>query len=263
MKKLSKLFIGTNTKMYKTIRDTRDFLSELVSLTSDIKREYLELFVLPSYTSLSEAKNFATRGVRVGAQNMCWEDQGQFTGETSPLMLQELGIDLVMLGHSERRHVFRETDQEENKKLLAAIKHRFTALLCVGETEEQKEGGVADEVLRMQLKLACSGLDSLPNNALWVAYEPVWAIGVSGKPATAVYASEKHAVIKECLQDIFGPERGAEIPVLYGGSVNSENAPQLIQQRCVDGLFIGRSAWQAESFNRIIRDVLPLFLSKK
>lgn len=263
MKQTKKIYLGTNTKMYKTIGQTVDFLTSLNSLTQDIARETMELFVIPSYTSLSAAgKAVPAEKIRLGAQNMCGEDEGQFTGEISPLMLKETGVSIVMIGHSERRHVFGETDAEENRKVLAALRHHFTPLLCVGETGEEKEYGIADEVLREQLKIGLNGVAPEQAGSLMIAYEPVWAIGVSGKPASKEYADARHRTIKQTLKELFGKEAERKIPVLYGGSVNPQNAPELIVMPHVDGLFIGRSAWDAENFNRIIRQVLPLFFEK-
>lgn len=258
---MEKLYFGTNLKMYKNIRETTAYLDELTERTKDLGRKEMELFVIPSYTSLPDAVKIKNRAlVQLGAQNMGWEEQGQFTGEISPLMLTELGLDLVMVGHSERRHVFRETDYEENRKVLCALQYGLAALLCVGETAEEKDYGIADEVLRRQLIAGFHGISkdrakALTDGAcpkLRVAYEPVWAIGVHGKPASVAYAQEKHRVIKECLAEIFGAA-GAKVPVLYGGSVNPDNAEALIAQPAVDGLFVGRSAWQAEVFDKLIR----------
>ncbi|MCD8021008.1 MAG: triose-phosphate isomerase, partial [Clostridiales bacterium] len=136
------------------------------------------------------------------------------------------------------------------------LNHDFTALLCVGETEEQKEYGISAETIRVQLKKGLYGVTKEMTQKLWIAYEPVWAIGVNGKPATKEYAEEIHIVIRETLIELFGEEAGSAIPVLYGGSVNPENAVGLSKMEHIDGLFIGRSAWQADNFNKIIRDVL-------
>lgn len=258
-----KLYFGSNLKMYKNIQDTINYLQDLVSLTKDISREEIELFIIPSYTTLESAVSKTDRAfVKLGAQNMCWEDEGQFTGEISPLMLRELGLDLVMIGHSERRHVFGETDREENLKVKAALKHGFTTLLCIGETAEEKNYGISPEVLRTQLKIGFHDVpvSSVPH--IWVAYEPVWSIGVNGTPASAEYAEEMHQVIKNCLLEIFG-EAGADIPVLYGGSVNPENAAELIVQPSIDGLFTGRAAWQADKFNKLIRDAIIAYKSSR
>jgi L-erythrulose 1-phosphate isomerase len=259
---MDKLYIGTNTKMYKTIADTVQFLTELAQLTADIDRKHMELFVIPSFTSLESARKSVSRdSIKIGAQNMHWEDQGQCTGEISPLMLKEVGVDIAEIGHSERRHGFGETDSDENKKVLAALKRGLTPLLCVGETLEQKQLGISNEYLSIQLKVGLNGVTGRDVRKLWVAYEPVWAIGVNGIPATADYADEKQGVIKSVLVELFG-DTGLEIPVLYGGSVNPGNAAELIQQPNIDGLFVGRSAWNAQAFNQLIRQVMPLYQGK-
>ena len=251
-----KWYMGTNTKMYKTIADTNRFVSDLCTLTADIPREKFELFVIPSYTTLDQAgRNRDSRLLKLGAQNMCWEEQGQFTGEISPLMLREVGCDLVMIGHSERRHIFMETDEMERAKVRSALEHGFTALLCIGETEEEKAAGRTAEVLRRQLETGLRDVEIPQLNRVWVAYEPVWAIGVNGKPITIAYADEMLSAIREILCDIFGVS-GEDVPIFYGGSVNPENAVSLSRCRDINGLFIGRSAWDAEKFNRLIRQVL-------
>ena len=236
-----KLYFGSNLKMYKNIQDTVAYLQKLVENTKDISRDEIELFIIPSYTTLESATKNVDR------------DQGQFTGEISPLMLKELGLDLVMIGHSERRHVFGETDAEENKKVKAALNHGFTTLLCIGETAEEKDFRISAEVLRTQLKVGFHDVPVSQVDKIWVAYEPVWSIGVNGTPATADYAEEMHKVIKGCLREIFG-EEADKIPVLYGGSVNPGNANELIVQPSIDGLFTGRAAWDADKFDKLIRD---------
>jgi len=193
---------------------------------------------------------------------MCWEEQGQFTGEISPLMLKEVGAEIVQIGHAERRNIFKETDTEENKKVLCALKHGFTPLLCIGERREEKEKKIADEILRIQLKIGLNQVTPEQSKRVLIAYEPVWAIGVEGTPASKEYADERHKVIKQTLMELFGHNIGKDIPVLYGGSVNNQNAPELISMPHIDGLFIGRSAWDAENFNKIIRQVLPVFLKR-
>lgn len=246
--------------MYKTISDTLEYLARLESLTADITGDDLELFVIPSFTSLESAgKMLKHSRILLGAQNMSWEDSGQFTGEISPIMLKEVGIDIVEIGHSERRHAFGETDQQENLKVKCALKHNFKALLCIGETFEQKSYDLSDEVLSTQLKIGLHEINAKQAENLWIAYEPVWAIGVNGVPATKEYASMKHKTIRGVLCKLFGDVTGKSIPILYGGSVNTQNAEDLISMPEIDGLFIGRSAWDAENFNRIIRMVYQLW----
>lgn len=251
-----KLYFGSNLKMYKNIQDTITYLHKLAQNTADLNREEIQLFIIPSFTSLEQASACTDqKQILLGAQNMCWEDQGQFTGEISPLMLKELNLGLVMIGHSERRHVFGETDIEENKKVKTALRHGFTALLCIGETKEQKDYGISPEVLRTQLKV---GLHDIPMDKLdkvWIAYEPVWSIGVNGTPASPEYAESMHKIIKETLWELF-QENASQIPVLYGGSVNPQNADKLIVQPSIDGLFTGRAAWDADKFNILIRNAV-------
>ncbi len=259
---MKKLFFGSNLKMYKGIKETREFLQKLADNTKDISRDEIELFIIPSFVTLPEAVSCIDRSyIRLGAQNMCWEDQGQFTGEISPVMLEELGLDLVMIGHSERRHVFGESDIEENKKVKSALSHGFKTLLCIGETAQQKELGISAETLRSQLKIGFNGVNANECKNIWVAYEPVWSIGVNGTPATAEYAEAMHKEIKQCLTEIFG-DNAKHIPVLYGGSVNPGNANKLIVQPSIDGLFVGRAAWDADKFDKLIRDAMKAYASK-
>jgi len=253
---MKKLYFGSNLKMYKTIQETTEYLKLLMDYTRDIDREEMELFIIPSYTALADSVKIAEPGLlKLGAQNMCWEERGQFTGEISPLMLNELGIDLVMVGHSERRHVFGETDVEENRKVKSGLEHGMKTLLCIGETGQEKDFGLSEEVLRTQLKVGFHNIPAKHIPDIWVAYEPVWSIGVNGTPASAEYAEKMHQVIKGALEEIFGSE-GRKIPVLYGGSVNPGNADELIVQPSIDGLFVGRAAWEAEKFNSLIRSAM-------
>lgn len=253
---MKKIYFGSNLKMYKGIAETKKYLQELQEYTGNISRKQMELFIIPSFTTLKDAVECCdSEKIQIGAQNMCWEDEGQFTGEISPEMLEEIGVRLVMIGHSERRHVFGETDVDENKKVLKALDKGFQTLLCIGETAEEKNYNISEEVLAKQLKIGFHHVDNKDISHIWVAYEPVWSIGVHGIPASAEYAEKMHASIKKVLKKIFG-EAGEKIPVLYGGSVNKSNAEELIKQPSIDGLFVGRAAWKAEEFDQMIRSVL-------
>lgn len=257
------LYIGSNLKMYKTVAQTQAFLARLAELTADIDRRNTKIFIVPSYTALDRAKQTVSSDqILIGAQNMHPEEEGQFTGEISPVMLSEIGIDVIEIGHSERRHVMGETDEEERPKVLSALNHGFIALLCVGETGEQKALDLSDEVLATQLKIGLADVTEEMLGRLWIAYEPVWAIGVNGVPATAAYADEKHAVIKKVLRELFG-EKSLEIPVLYGGSVNVENCEELAACTHIDGLFVGRSAWDADNFNVLIRKAMKVYFKSR
>ena len=253
-----KIYFGTNKKMYKTIVDTRTFIKELADITKDINPEHARLFVIPSYTALAEAKKMLQdTNIKLGAQNMCWADEGEFTGEISPVMLKEIGIDIVEIGHSERRHVLGESDFQTKMKVEASIRHGMTALLCIGETKEQKAYNIQDEILSMQLKVGLSSIKSTDaEKLLWIAYEPVWAIGVNGTPISMSYAAERHKHIRSVLIDLFGEEIGCNIPVLYGGSVNMDNARPLMSDPNINGLFVGRSAWEAGNYYKMLKWVL-------
>lgn len=249
---------GTNMKMYKTRRDTEIFIKTLLDQLKGFHSDSLELFIIPSFPALETAGRLLKDSpVLLGAQNMHWADEGQFSGEVSARMLKELGVSMVMLGHSERRHIFGETDADLSKKLLAAVRSSICPLLCVGETKEEKDAGVSDELLRMQLK---QGLFQFPKEGLHllrIAYEPVWAIGVSGVPAPADYVAKRHDAMRACLTELFGTEGGA-IPLLFGGSVNPSNAPGYLTAPNVDGLFVGRSAWDAENYYKLATSLFPL-----
>lgn len=254
-------YFGTNLKMYKTASETSAYLTELAALTEDLTDEPLVRLVIPSFTSLGAAGTCAHKSVRLGAQNMHWEECGQFTGEVSPRMLRDLGcIDIVEIGHSERRHVFGETDEQCGKKVLSALANGFTALLCVGETAEEKHYGVSDETLARQIKIGLFGVDweMLEAKRVWLAYEPVWAIGVNGVPAPAEYVQERMHRMRETVEALY-PGLSQNVPLLFGGSVNPENADGYAAQADVDGLFVGRAAWTAPTFNALLRQVLPVW----
>lgn len=256
---MKKLFLGTNLKMYKTAQQTEDYLKSLINISKD--SDDAVLFVIPSYTALERASEAAAgSNIHIGAQNMHPEEQGQFTGEISPLMLKEFNVGIIEIGHSERRSIFKETDKEENAKVLSALAHGFTPLLCIGESAEDKEYEISDEILAIQLKRCLSGVPEDKAEQLMIAYEPVWAIGVNGVPAQPDYVAERHRTIKRVLDDLFC---GKDIPVLYGGSVNMENAASLIKLDGVDGLFIGRSAWDIQSFEKIIKETTEVWQNKK
>lgn len=252
---MRKIYLGTNTKMYKTIKDTIEFVTTLADNTKEIPRDKIELFVIPSYTAIGPARQAVSKDlITMGAQNMHWAKEGQFTGEISPVMLKEVGTEIIELGHSERRHKMGELDIDINKKLLTSLEYEFRPLLCIGETKEQKDAGQTLKTLRIQLKVGLDGIGEKDISKVMVAYEPVWAIGVDGVPASPEYAEEIHQEIRALLVEILG-EAAKDIPILYGGSVNNDNFSQLIDKDEVNGLFIGRSAWDAYNFTKIIHAV--------
>jgi triosephosphate isomerase len=250
------VFVGSNLKMYKTNQQTLDYLDRLQSLTWDIPRTELVLFFLPSYPALPDACRAADHSlVLIGAQNVHWASSGQYTGEVSPPMLQEIGVDLIMVGHAERRQLFGETDWMVNKRVLSSLGTGFRTLICIGDTAEDMDYGISAERLQQQLKIAlhCVRADQL--SKVWVAYEPVWAIGEGSVVAEPAFANEMHAVIHATLDRLY-PGGSPQVPVLYGGSVNLSNAAELVVQPDIDGLFIGRAAWEAGNFNAILRSIM-------
>jgi len=258
---MKKIFFCTNTKMSMSHSETLSYLAELENLAGDLIDDgQIELSVMPSFTALHEARAHAGR-ILLGAQNVCAESGIEHTGEIPARMLKELGTDIVLVGHSERRRMYGDTNQQLRKKIRCVLDEDMKVMLSISETAPDKERGISPEVLRIQLRECLSGLDEGEiRGRLEVLYEPAWAIGASGKSAPPDYAGRMHHVIRGCLKELFGAEQGAEIPILYGGSVNPENACGFIGQKEIDGLGIGRSAWNAQVFNHMIRNVLTAAL---
>ncbi len=243
-------WVGTSWKMNKTLAEALQFAEALAAFVPGFDPA-IQPFVIPPFTAVREVKAaLAKTRVKVGAQNMHWADAGAWTGEISPVMLRDCGLDLIELGHSERREHFGETDKTVGLKTAAAVRHGFVPLVCVGETLAEREGGRADEILSAQVLGALQGLaDNELSAEILFAYEPVWAIGEKGIPASADYADKQQALIKQ----VAASRLPAAPLVLYGGSVNPGNAAELIGQPHIDGLFIGRSAWQAEGYIDILK----------
>jgi triosephosphate isomerase len=183
---------------------------------------------------------------------MHYEDKGAFTGEVSAPMLKAIGVTHVILGHSERRHIFCESDELINRKVMAAVKHHLVPILCVGETQQEHDGGHTTPVILRQTQNGLSGLDGRDVARAIVAYEPVWAIG-TGRTATPAQASLAHGVIREAIGDSFGRECAAAVRILYGGSVTPENVDGLIASHDIDGALVGGASLKADSFARIVR----------
>ncbi|RNF33682.1 triose-phosphate isomerase [Paracoccus methylarcula] len=246
---MTDFWIGTSWKMNKTLAEARSFATALAA--ADGSRDLrIQRFVIPPFTAIREVKAMlADTSVKVGAQNMHWADEGAWTGEVSPLMLTDCGLDIVELGHSERRKHFGETDETVGLKTEAAIRHNLIPLICIGETLEEREAGRAQQVLEAQVREALGKLSGDQKTAgILLAYEPVWAIGENGIPATSDYADARQAEIIAVAQDMLG----RRIPCLYGGSVNPGNCQELITCPHIDGLFIGRSAWKVEGYLDIL-----------
>jgi triosephosphate isomerase len=243
------VWIGTSWKMNKTLAEALEF-AEGVAMADEERDTRIQRFVIPPFTAVREVKAALARtSVKVGAQNMHWADAGAWTGEVSPVMLTDCGLDMVELGHSERRAHFGETDETVGLKVEAAVRHGLIPLICIGETLEEREEMRARQVLETQTRAAFARLSGDQRAApVLLAYEPVWAIGEGGIPATADYADERHNEIKAVACDVLG----RDVPCLYGGSVNPGNCRELIQCAHVDGLFIGRSAWDVAGYLDIL-----------
>ncbi|MBL8577666.1 MAG: triose-phosphate isomerase [Mesorhizobium sp.] len=236
--------------MNKTCAEALAFADALASAMPGVSGA-IQPFVVPPFTYVSEVKAaLAGTRVKVGAQNMHWEDAGAWTGEISAPMLVDCGLDLVELGHSERRANFGETDRTVGLKVAAAVRHGLVPLICVGETLAERDAGRAEEVLEQQVRGALEFVDGKASaESILFAYEPVWAIGVNGIPATAGYAGERQREIGDLVASILR----SRCPVLYGGSVNRDNAAELIVEPCIDGLFVGRAAWDVDGYLDIMR----------
>ncbi len=251
---MKNIWIGTNWKMTKTISEGIAFTKALKKISESISSN-INLFIIPSHTALLPVKGVTyCSNIYLGAQNMHWVDSGAYTGEISPRMLDEIGIEMIELGHSERRHYFNETDETINNKVKAALKYSIKPLVCIGETLEQKNHFISKETLASQLKVCLNGLSKKQAEHVMIAYEPVWAIGEKGIPADAECVAEIHDFLRQTLMKLFN-EVGMEIPILYGGSVNLENLLTYSDIENVNGLFIGRAAWNIDNFQKILSKI--------
>lgn len=243
--------IAANWKMYKTPDQTRDFFRDFLPPVAGHTRD--EIVVCPPYIDLADAMEAAKgSNIAIGAQNVHWKEEGAFTGEISAAMLLTLGVKHVIVGHSERRQYFGETDDTVNLRLKTALEAGLTVICCVGEVLEEREAGLTDDVLRRQCVRAFHAISAKKATKLVVAYEPVWAIG-TGKTATPEIAAEAHAVIRREATEIFGEEFAAKLRILYGGSVKPENAPTLMAQEEIDGALVGGASLDAKSFAAIVK----------
>jgi L-erythrulose 1-phosphate isomerase len=244
-------WIGTSWKMNKLRADALAF-ADLVKASSVAQTTAVQPFVIPPYPYIADVSE-RLRGTRfrVGAQNMHWNDAGAWTGEISPLMVKDCGATLVEIGHSERRTFFNETDETVALKTQAALKHGLTALVCIGDTKAEYDAGETAAALERQVRgLLKYVVDRAEGNVI-IAYEPVWSIGEGGIPATPEFANEQHIKIARLVKSI----TGGTLPILYGGSVNPGNCAVLVTQSHIDGLFIGRSAWDAKGYIGIVEAV--------
>lgn len=249
---MRKMIIAGNWKMNKDIKETFDFL---LPLKNNLIGQNLsvEVVVCPPFTSLFVASEMLKEtNIKLGAQNVFYEVEGAYTGEISPKMLKSVKCEYVIIGHSERRKYFYETDEIVNKKVKKAIEFGLKPIICVGETLEEREKGITFNVLERQVKGAFEGLSSDQIKEVVIAYEPVWAIG-TGRNATPEQAQEAQKFIRELVAELFNDEVAQNLTIQYGGSVTSENAYSLLSQPDVDGALVGGASLKVDSFLKIIK----------
>ena len=245
-----KYLIAGNWKMNTTASETDDLISEINSLVG--QQTQVQVCICPPFTSLQKGSSLVEQTeVLLGAQNMSAEPSGAFTGEISAEMLRDLYVNFVILGHSERRQYFGETNKSINLKVLAAVQNNLKPIYCIGETLEERESGKTLEVVKTQVKEGLANFPLSEVDNLVLAYEPVWAIG-TGKTATDEMAQEVHAYVRGLLVDLFGDAAGSGVRILYGGSMKPENASGLLTQPDVDGGLIGGASLNAKSFCAIV-----------
>ena len=248
---MRKKLIAANWKMYKVPDDARDFFRNFLPLVADHTRD--EIVVCPPFVDLPAAVESAkSSNVAIGGQDMHWEKEGAFTGEVSTAMLLAVGCTHVIIGHSERRQYFGETDDTVNLKLKAALEAGLTPIVCVGEVLEEREAGLTDDVLRRQCLRAFHAISAKKAAKLVVAYEPVWAIG-TGKTATPQLAADAHQLIRSEAAKAFGEKLADSLRILYGGSVKPENATTLMSEEEIDGALVGGASLDPKSFAAIVK----------
>lgn len=241
--------IAGNWKMHNTLAESAALIT---ALTKSGNKNHVEIIVAPSYTSLAKVAELANGSeIKVAAQDVHWEDKGAFTSAVSPVQAKDAGATHTLIGHSERRSVFGDTDEILNKKVAAALRHGLTVIFCVGETLEQREAGKTLSVIEEQLKNGLNGFTEEQLKGLIIAYEPVWAIG-TGKTATPDQAQEVHAAIRAYLGKAYSAAFAGATRILYGGSVKDTNVDEIMAKQDVDGALVGGQSLVAEKFARII-----------
>jgi triosephosphate isomerase len=247
---MKRYFIAGNWKMYKTIPEAVALAADLVKKLSG---SHEKIMIAPPFTALSSvAEVLRGSNILLGAQNMGPEENGAHTGEVSVLMLKEIGVNVVILGHSERRHTYLETDALINAKVNLALKHGLEVILCVGETLEERERGELESVIRTQLSEGLKKVDLDSLHRVTIAYEPVWAIG-TGKTATPQDADTVHAFCRKVLAELYGNEAAKRMVIQYGGSVKPENVAELMAKENIDGALVGGASLKSDTFFPIVQ----------
>jgi triosephosphate isomerase len=253
---MKETIIAGNWKMFKTVEESISFINELhetIEADSHFPGDKIEIVVFPSFISLYPVKDLSSR-IKIGSQNLHFEGQGAFTGEISPMMLENI-VDYVLIGHSERRELFYESDVTINKKVKTALSHRLVPVLCIGETLEEREAGKTFSRIEEQLDKDLAGLSSEELKTLVIAYEPIWAIG-TGRTATPEQVQEVHAFIRKILKEKMDAPQ--TLRILYGGSVKPENSSDILSQNDINGVLVGGASLKVDSFFAIIKNSVKL-----
>lgn len=249
---MRKKVVAGNWKMNNDLTESQHLITKLTSGLSNLKIN-CDVIICPPFTSLSESNTLIKNTVvKLGAQNVFYEDNGAFTGEISPLMLKSVGCEYVIIGHSERRNIFNETDETINKKIIKTLEHDLKIIFCIGETLEEREKEITMDIIQKQVS---EGLKNIPEESLSeiiIAYEPVWAIG-TGRNATPQQAQEVHSFIRKLVEDKYSVATAGNLIIQYGGSVKPDNAKDLLSQKDIDGALVGGACLKAESFIEIIK----------
>ena len=250
---MRKTIIAGNWKMNKTIAEAIELANGLKRGLFNLEGQEIDIVLMPPFTALTEvAEVIADSNIQLGAQDCYWQDEGAFTGEVSPLMLKDIGCKFVIIGHSERRQYFGETNESVNKKIKAVLKQELTPIVCVGESLSEREGGKTFQVLDDHIQNGLQDISEEEIASIVIAYEPVWAIG-TGKTATAGQAQEAQKYIRNLLAKMYNKDIAENIRIQYGGSVKPENITELMNQPDVDGALVGGGSLTIESFGLIVR----------
>jgi triosephosphate isomerase (TIM) len=256
-----KPFIAGNWKLNNNIPESINLSKKIKQATKNEKD--VEIVIIPPFTALSEVKKSLSKSsISIGAQDVFWEESGAYTGEISPSMIKDVGCDFVIVGHSERRQYFGDSDENVNKKIKAALSRRLFPILCIGETLRERENNQTMNKVKRQIRNGLKGLDKEQVNQVILAYEPIWAIG-TGRTATPEQAEEVHGFIREQLAEMYGNDISSCAIILYGGSVKPENAFSLLRENNINGALIGGASLEADSFVKIINEAKKVYKEKQ
>jgi triosephosphate isomerase len=256
----TKPFIAGNWKMHKTVLEAASLVKGIHEAAGGLQGA--EIVVIPPYTALGTTIDLLRESrVQTGAQNLFWEEQGAFTGEISPLMLKDMGCSYVLVGHSERRQYFGETNETVNIKIKAALQYELTPILCIGESLSERKKNRTIAKVDNQIEEGLEGLDKSEVQRLIIAYEPIWAIG-TGLTATPEQAQEVHGHIRDKLTEKYGNETGSCGIILYGGSVNPANTYELLKENDINGALVGGASLKVDSFTQIVKEAIRAYKEK-